>query len=41
MPNIGGSVQRVLENLMKVRKETKITGIARKKKYDRQSTENP
>ena len=30
MPNIGGSVQRVLENLMKVRKETKITGIARK-----------
>lgn len=42
MPNIGGSVQRVLENLMKVRKETKITDIARKeKKYDRQSTENP
>ena len=31
MPNIGGSVQRVLENLMKVRKEIKITDIARKK----------
>ena len=30
MPNIGGSVQRVLENLMKVRKEIRITDIARK-----------
>ena len=30
MPNIGGSVHRVLENLMKVRKEIRITDIARK-----------
>jgi hypothetical protein len=41
MPNIGGSAQKVLENLMKVRKETKITGIARKENsYDRQRETN-